>query len=268
MQTVKVNNKIFRSIARAAKYLGVQRSNLSVLLKNNKQIRVKDSIVEASDDKPVKKLKQPSKRAIPVIVDGVQYNSCNDAEKALGLPPCVIAKTLRENRNKYNGHTVERAPRGINTTRKTGVICTTTGETWDSIAGASRAIGCDDWTMSKKMESSGYFIDLRGRTYKRLKPMSTTKSYKDTGAELSRLVKKGIPRPSARKTTVEETKPITQNKTAEEIKPVAEKTQVPKVVRDAINEKIVSMLKEKDIYDEIVELLNYGGFSSVKIKND
>lgn len=266
MQTVKVNNKIFRSIAKAAKYLGVQRANLSVLLKNNNQIRLKDSIVEKSEDKPVKKLKQPSKRGIPVIVDGVQYNSCNDAEKALGLPPCVIARTLRENRTKYNGHSVERAPRGINSTRKIGVICTTTGETWDSISGASRAIGCDDWTMSKKMESSGYFIDLYGRTYKRLKPMSTTKTYKDTGAKLSRLVVKGIPRPSARKTPVLETKPFEVVKDIIE-KPVEKKT-VPAVVRDAINEKIVSMLKEKGIYDEIVELLNYGGFSSVKIKND
>ena len=53
------------------------------------------------------------------------------------------------------------------------------------------------------------------------------------------------------------------------VKPVApveeKKDAVPQIVKDAINEKIILILKEKGLYEDIVNLLNYGGFSTIKI---
>ena len=50
--------------------------------------------------------------------------------------------------------------------------------------------------------------------------------------------------------------------------PIDAKSQVPQVVKDAINDKIIKLLKDNGIYEQIVDLLNFGGFSSIKIKND
>ena len=41
--------------------------------------------------------------------------------------------------------------------------------------------------------------------------------------------------------------------------------EITQIVKDAINEKIILMLKEKGLYEDIVNLLNYGGFSTIKI---
>lgn len=55
-------------------------------------------------------------------------------------------------------------------------------------------------------------------------------------------------------------KPLTQVK--------LDKKEVPQVVKDAINDKIIALLKDKGLYNDIMALLEYGGFTSVKFKNE
>lgn len=255
MQAVKVNNRIFNSIARAAKFLQMPRVTLSAKMKNKQAIVHKDLLIEKIQDTPKPKHRNTGvKRAsIPVMVDGVAYNSCSEAERALGLPMCVISKALRCGQKHYCGHDIEPVfPSQVKKIeKKCKVFCETTGVMYDSIREAAKVADVDNWTMGKKMEASGAFIDGKGRVYVRMTPMNTKNKYKDTGKSVKhkrayapRSIKIAEPVPS--------------------IPPVAPKPEVPQIVRDAINDKIITLLKEKGVYDDIIALLKYGGFTSVK----
>ena len=250
MQAIKINNRVFNSIARAAKFLQMPRVTLSAKMKDKKAIVHKDLLIEKLD-KPKEKKTINKRKGTPVIVDGVAYNNCREAEKALGLPNCVLAKTLRMGKSKYNGHSVEPVfPSAVKNTKRVGVFCESNGRTYDSILEAARAAGVDSWTMSKKMETSGSFVDDLGRVYKRLQPMKTKNTYKNPGSAIT--IKRPFVHRKVKQTPVVETKPTDTKQT------------VPQIVRDAINDKIITLLKEKGVYDDIIDLLNYGGFTSVK----
>ena len=262
MQNIRVNNKIFRSIADAAKFLRMSKVTLSAKMKNKQAITHKDLLIEKVQGTPKTKHHNTGvKRAtVPVLVDGVAYNSCAEAERAVGLPPCVISKALRCGQKHCCGHDIEPVfPSQIkHIEKKVKVYCETTGIMYDSIKEAAKVADVDNWTMSKKMEISGAFIDSKGNVYKRMSPMDTKNKYKDTGKSVKykrehapRCIKLGEP------TVVVPT--------------VAEKPVVPQIVRDAINDKIIALLKEKGVYDDVIALLEYGGFTSVKFntnKND
>lgn len=286
MQNIRVNNKIFDSLSKAAKFIGIQRSNLSVMLKNKKATTYKDLMIEKLD-KPKKKTQRGYSRCIPVLVDNVAYNSIADAERVLGLSENTLAKPLRQGRKIYKGHTIDyvlpsqrdkikrKNPKAVK------VLCVTTGVTYDRLGDAAKVAGADEWTMSKKMETSGGYIDKNGNEYVRLSPMVSKNVYKDTGKTL-KAIRKHIEMPSRRgvKLNIKETFvpvdtalnlanadarfPIVDAPKSEP----AQKPQVPQVVKDAINDKIIKLLKDNGIYEQIVDLLNFGGFSSIKIKND
>lgn len=286
MQNIRVNNKIFDSLSKAAKFIGIQRSNLSVMLKNKKATTYKDLMIEKLD-KPKKKTKRGYSRCIPVLVDNVAYNSISDAERALGWSENTLAKPLRQGRKIHKGHTIEyvlpsqrdkikyKSPKAVK------VLCVTTGVTYDRLGDAAKVAGADEWTMSKKMETSGGYIDKNGNEYVRLSPMVSKNVYKDTGKTL-KAIRKHTEMPSRRgvKLNIKETFvpvdtalnlanadarfPIVDAPKSEP----AQKPQVPQVVKDAINDKIIKLLKDNGIYEQIVDLLNFGGFSSIKIKND
>ena len=257
MQKIRVNNKFFRSIADAANFLRMPRVTLSAKMKNKKAITHKDLLIEKVQETPKAKhrntgVKRP---AVPVIVDGVAYNSCAEAERSLGVPLCSISKALRCGQKHCCGHDIEPVfPSQIKLTeKKVKVYCETTGIMYDSIKEAAKVADVDNWTMGKKMETSGAFIDSKGNVYKRMTPMNTKNSYPDTGKRVKhkrqyspRSIKLGEPT----------------------MAPVAQKTEVPQVVKDAINDKIIKLLKDNGIYDEIIELLNYGCFSTIKIKKE
>lgn len=57
-----------------------------------------------------------------------------------------------------------------------------------TITAASKYAGVKDWSMSKKMESAGSFVDDAGHIYIREKPMKTKNRYKNTGSTLKRRV--------------------------------------------------------------------------------
>lgn len=260
MQQVRVNNKFFRSIADAAKFLRMPRVTLSAKMKNKQAITHKDLLIEKVQETPKPKHRNTGvkRAAVPVLVDGVAYNSCSEAERAVGLPPCVISKALRCNQRHCCGHDIEPVfPSQIKPIeKKVKVYCETTGIMYDSIKEASKVADVDNWTMGKKMEASGAFIDSKGRVYKRMTPMNTKNKYKDTGKSVKhkreyapRCVKLGEP-------------------TVISIPPVAQKPEVPQVVKDAINDKIIALLKEKGVYDDVIALLEYGGFTSVKFNTN
>lgn len=289
MQNIRVNNKIFDSISKAAKFIGMQRSNLSNMLKNKKATTYKDLMIEKLDTPKTKKTKRGQCRSVPVLVDGKAYNSIAEAEQYYGFPVNTLAKPLRQGRKIYKGHTIEYVlPSQKNkykSTKAVRVLCVTTGVTYNKLGDAAKAAGADQWTMSKKMEASGGYIDANGNEYRRLTPMRTKNTYKDTGKKL-KSKREYTPRPSrrgvklnttgafvpintalnlanedARFPIVDMPKPLTQA-------PVDKKQEVPQIVKDAINDKIVDLLKKSNIYDQIVDLLNYGGFSTIKINKD
>lgn len=291
MQNIRVNNKIFDSISKAAKFIGMQRSNLSNMLRDKKATTYKDLMIEKLDKPVVKKTKRGQFRNIAVLVDGVAYNSITDAEKLCGFCAGTLAKPLRQGKKTYKGHTIEYVMPSQKdkirhkSTKAVKVLCVTTGVTYNRLGDAALAAGADAWTMSKKMEASGGYIDANGNEYRRLTPMRTKNTYKDTGKKL-KSKREYTPRPSrrgvklnttgtfvpidtalnlanadARFPIVDMPKPLTQA-------PVDKKQEVPQIVKDAINDKIVDLLKKSNIYDQIVDLLNYGGFSTIKINKD
>lgn len=275
MQTIRVNNKVFSSIARAAKFLGVQRSNLSNMMRGKRAITYKDLLVEKMDMPTVIAPKKVKGRArIPVIVDGKPYNSCLEAEEALGLSRCAISHAVSRGKTFVRGHKIELVyPSMAKTVKKTRanavkVECITTGVVYDNMMEASRAANADEWTMSKKMEVSGGFIDACGNEYRRLTPMRTKNIYVDTGKTIkkARVFSNRTVKPSLTDQDVEIKK--ANHETAFPLDIPTKKTEVPQIVKDAINDKIIKLLKDKNIYDEIIELLNYGGFSSIKVKKD
>lgn len=278
MQNVRVNNKIFNSISKAAKFIGIQRSNLSAMLKDKKATTYKDLMIEKLDS-PEKK-KTAGGRKIPVLVDGVACNSIADAEKLCGFPVNTLAKPLRKGIKIYKGHTIEYVLPSqkdkYKSTKAVKVLCVTTGVIYDKLCDAAKAAGAYQWTMSKKMEASGGYIDKNGNEYVRLSPMVSKNTYKDTGKTLKK-IRKHVKMPSRRgvKLNIKETfAPI--DTALQPVKSTKEllsnnadaKTQVPQVVKDAINDKIIKLLKDNGIYEQIIDLLNFGGFSSIKIKND
>ena len=64
------------------------------------------------------------------------------------------------------------------------VINTTKNIWFKSIQDAAAYAQADGWTMSKKMETSGSFIDNNGDEYIRETPMQTKNTYKTTGKKL------------------------------------------------------------------------------------
>ncbi len=280
MQNIRVNNKIFNSISKAAKFIGIQRSNLSVMLKDKKATTYKDLMIERLDSPEKKKTGRGNYRKIPVLVDGVAYNSIGDAEKSCGFPVNTLAKPLREGRKIYKGHKIEYvlpSQKDKYSHKTVKVLCVTTGVTYDKLGDAAKVAGADQWTMSKKMETSGGYIDANGNEYRRLTPMVSKNMYKDTGKTL-KSKREYSPRPSRRGVKLNTTGAFVPIDTALETakskrevlfpNAIDAKTQVPQVVKDAINDKIIKLLKDNGIYEQIIDLLNFGGFSSIKIKND
>lgn len=288
-KSIRVNNKVFDSISRAAKFIQVQRSNLSAMLRNKKAITYKDLYIEKLDAPTKKTTPTHTKKSIPVIVDGKPYNSCTEAERILGLPSCSLSQTLRRGCKFYKNYKVEavypselKTKRSIKRERKNAVKveCITTGVVYNNIMDASIAANADEWTMSKKMGVAGSFIDANGNEYRRLTPMRTKNVYKNTGKTVQNAGGSNKRKAPKGFVTVDESLIMAQ-KTGEplfqvvdfpkplEKAPVKEqKTEVPQIVKDAINDKIIKLLKDSNIYDEIIELLNYGGFSSIKVKKD
>lgn len=266
-QALYVNGKIFNSMNKAAKFLRISVSTLADKLRNKEATVYKDILVEKAktEPKPQPQSRLLKRKGIPVLVDGVMYNSCKEAESFLGCGFGSVSDAIRKRgKTIFLGHLIEPVypsmvgKRQRKTNDAVKVLCKTTGITYNTITEAAKVAEADDWTMSKKMESAGSFIDKKGNEYVRLKPMKTKNNYENTGKILKyNSARRFIGCETLEKVSFDNIKPI---------EPVKEKKDdIPQIVKDAINEKIILMLKEKGLYEDIINLLNYGGFSTIKI---
>jgi len=265
-QPLYVNGKIFNSMNKAAKFLRISVSTLADRLRNKEATVYKDMLIEKTkiEPKPKPQPRLLKRKGIPVLVDGVMYNSCKEAETFLGCANGSVSDAIRRRgKTMFLGHLIEPVYPSMVGKRKrktkdaVKVLCKTTGVTYNTIMEAAKVAEVDDWTMSRKMEVAGSFIDKYGNEYVRLKPMKTKNNYGNTGKTIKfNRSQRFIGCETLKQVSFDNIKPI---------EPVKEKKEVPQIVKDAINEKIILMLKEKGLYEDIVNLLNYGGFSTIKI---
>ena len=276
MQKIRINNKFFRSLTEASKFLHLNKQWLSSEMKDKEAITYKDLLIEKVEEpKPVKKPKH-TRKGIPVLIDGIPYKNCAEAERAIGCASSSVSDALRRGAKTVYGHKLEavypsmiknKKPMKKNTNCK--VLCKTTGVVFPTITEAARFAGVDDWTMSKKMEASGGFIDKENNEYIRLTPMKSKNTYVDDGKYITK--QRGL---APRKTTItqdelpekiiEKDTQISSPQPAEFMVKTPDFDKIPQVVKDAINDKIISLLKEKGVYDDVMDLLKYGGFTTVK----
>lgn len=265
-QPLYLNGKIFNSINKAAKFLRISVSTLADRLRDKEATVYKDILIEKAKKEPKSKpqTKLLKRKGIPVLVDGVMYNSCKEAETFLGCANGSIADAIRRRgKTVFMGHLIEPVypsmvgKRKRNTQKAVNVLCKTTGITYNTIMEAAKVAEADDWTMSKRMKAKGSFIDKNGNEYIRLKPMEKKNNDKiDNKPTINHPKQRFFP-------TFDELVPIEHKIPVEPVK--EKKDAVPQIVKDAIDEKIILMLKEKGLYEDIVNLLNYGGFSTIKI---
>lgn len=112
------------------------------------------------------------------------------------------------------------------------VINTTKNIWFKSIKDAAAYAQVDGWTMSKKMETSGSFIDSNGDEYIRETPMKTKNKYKNTGKKLCKTVA------HTRRTRVCK-------------QPDFAFSELPMPVRDLINQEISRMIVSNTPWEQI-----------------
>ena len=186
-----------------------------------------------------------------IDVNGKRFRSLSQAAKYIRISTSRLSELLKNKKEfMYDNFRIQEINKPKIPKLKSKyckVLQVNTGKIFKTIKEASEYAGVDSWTMSVKMETAGSFIDKNGNEYKRLSPMITKNKYVNTGKTLKT------------EHVVKEIEKNNDNCIEEE------KDTVPQIVKDAINEKIILMLKEKGLYEDIVNLLNYGGFSTIKI---
>lgn len=257
-QPVYAGDKFFPTMSKLADWLGISKLKLSNMFKDRDSIFYNGTILRKAQQEPKPQQKTTQKywdrRPKPVLVDGIAYNSCREAEEILGFPKNVLAGALNCKQKFYKGHTIEYvcpsdAPKQDGRKNGTGVYCENLNKHFSSINDAARFAKADGWTMSKKMEFAGKFIDSEGNTYIREKPMKTIRVYKNTGAKVKRNV----------------TTPYTRTPNAPKTPVVESKNEVPQIVKDAIIEKLKDLLKHSEINEQMTELMKYAGLTKVVI---
>lgn len=132
------------------------------------------------------------------------------------------------------------------------VYCPTKGRWFKSICAAARFAGVNDWTMSKKMEVSGSFIDAEGNEYFRDRPMKTKNTYEDTGNAIKSVrTFKG-----RRKRTTVKTEPAFTFQ------------ELPAPVQDLINSEISRMLVSNVPWEEIKAFMLKMGCKKIVLSLD
>ena len=135
-------------------------------------------------------------KKIKIKVDNVHvFNSLMDACKFLKKNNVAgLANAVKCGNKTYDGHSIEQLPcdtkkkRKIDKKHSCPVICENLNVTFKTITEAANYAQVDGWTMSKKMQSSGKFIDKNGNVYVRLKPMRSKNVYADIGATIQKNV--------------------------------------------------------------------------------
>lgn len=137
--------------------------------------------------------------------------------------------------------------------RKVKVYCKTLGKWFKTIGAAAKFAKVNDWTMSRKMETAGCFIDNEGNEYIRSKPMKTKNEYKSTGTTLKRRVKTYIPRPNRKKNITEQ--PVEKKTVKKANKEIVVFSDLPKPVQEFIVKSINDMFREDRPWSEIKKFM-------------
>lgn len=124
-------------------------------------------------------------KRVKVEVDGKIYNSIASAAEAIGCQSYNISDTFRLGRTEYKGHTIRRfdgkyddlieaKKRGQSVNsfynqnykdKSRGVINTTTGEVFRSIAKAAESCNVQTWIMGLQLAKAGKFVDSKGNVF-------------------------------------------------------------------------------------------------------
>lgn len=144
-----------------------------------------------------------SKQPIKVIVEGTVFDSINAAARYLNVHASNVwsaahgSGKLKDLSIKFEKPEQSQAlslEKGYQVSKhkykKRGgcpVICETLNKKFKSINAAAKYAKVNDWTMSKKMETAGQFVDNDGNVYKRILPMNTKNVYTNTGDTLKKV---------------------------------------------------------------------------------
>lgn len=147
-------------------------------------------------------------KKIAVKIENRTFNSLQEACAFLKIQHVAgLAHALNRGNTQYKGLNIERIStpaRGNKHNHKKQscpVICENLNVKFKTITAAAKYAQADGWTMSKKMETAGQFVDKQGNIYKRLKAMKTKNVYENTGDTVKRVVE-FHERPAARKQEV------------------------------------------------------------------
>ena len=135
--------------------------------------------------------------------------------------------------------------------KKIKVYCETLDIWFNSIQDAAKYAGCNDWSMSKKMDIMGSFVDEAGNVYKRAEPMKTKNKYYTATNYTS--VKRGK---YSRKPNEKKEKVAASFKFAD----------LPKAVQELIEEKTKEMIDTNKPWSEIKNFLKKMGCKKLTLK--
>lgn len=148
-QAVIIEGQVFDSISKAANYVGADVSCIRWALKFNKNRKYKNLTVSFAD---------PAK----------------EAEVVASFDKVKEARKQRRIAHRCKKLSAKCSP----------IYCENLDKTFKTIKSAAKFAGTSTYTMSTKTEVAGRFVDKAGNVYKRIKPMNSTKQYKNTGDKL------------------------------------------------------------------------------------
>jgi len=196
--------------------------------------------------------------SIRIQLGDKKYSSLADASKALNLKSSTgLKQAIYNNKTEYHGLPLKilRTIRKSDSVKYCPVYCENLHKKFKTITLAAQFAGVNDWTMSKKMTTSGQFIDDKGNVYKRLKPMNSKNIYENTGSTL----KVKMPK-YTRKHSIDEKQMImdlsNNNPTSKDIEFMNEPIKVKtleneidknKIAKEVLRDKMKNMIETENI---------------------
>lgn len=134
------------------------------------------------------------RRRVKVEVDGIVYNSMQEAADALGCNPWNISDAFKTGTCQWHGHKLKRFDGKyadvIESKNKMGdkkpgrkgckIVCTTTGEMFDSIARVAENCDTTSWYIGLNLAKNGRYTDKKGNIYIKQADMNNTSKISET----------------------------------------------------------------------------------------
>ena len=163
--------------------------------------------------------------------------------------------------------------------RKIKVFCKKTGQEFSSFKEAGQELEVDAWTLSKKIETNGFFVDKYGHRWERETPMETKNKYKKTTPYYKKMKKRLFShRKANEKKQAEERmqgcvdlrdvnfmipKPIDLSSVKEAL--ANRKKECPELVKQALRLQIKSLLMQSPLWETVKESMEYCGLNEITI---